>query len=164
MKRILGLLSLSLVLILSSCGPTAEEAAEYNDKIIAEQSAIVVKIDKLDESFQYYIPADMDAAYNEAINQISKSVEAVTALDKFDGKTDFKDEALVLFSSYKTILESEYKEMVRIYKIPDEQFTEDNYAQWDKLDEASKRKLDEALTKFSAVQEEFAKKYNLTLY
>jgi hypothetical protein len=164
MKKVFGFLSLVVVMMLVACGPTQEQAAEYNDQIIDQQIAIVDRIDVLVESYQYYIPADMDKAYNDAVNQVNKGIETVTALDKFDGKTDFKDAALELFNGYKAALENEHKEMVRIYKIPDETFTEEHYQQWDKLAEEADRKMEEAFNKFGKAQDEFAAKYKLELY
>jgi len=163
MKKIFGFLSLVVVMALVACSPSPEQAAAYNDKIIDEQIAIVDKIEVLVETYQYYIPADMDKAYNDAINQTDKAIANVTAMDKFDGKNTFKDAALELFNGYKVVLESEYKEMVRIYKIPDDSFTEEHYQQWDKLAEEADKKMEVAFEKFGKVQDEFAKKYKLTL-
>lgn len=164
MKKVFGLFSLAVVMMLVSCGPTPEQAAEYNDKIIDQQISIVDKIDALVESYQYYIPEDMDKAWNEALNQANKGIEAINALEKFDGSTDFKEAALELFNSYKAVLENQHKEMVRIYKIPDEQFTEEHYNQWDKLAEEADKKMEEAFDKFGDAQDKFAKKYQLVLY
>lgn len=164
MKKVFGLLSLVIVMMLVACGPTPEQAAAYNDKIIDEQIAIVDKIDALVESYQYYVPADMDAAYSSAMNQVTTGITNVTALEDFDGKTEFKDAALELFNAYKTVLESEHREMVQIYKIPDEQFTEDHYSKWDNLAKQADSKMEEAFNKFGKAQDDFAAKYKLVLY
>jgi hypothetical protein len=162
MKKTL-LLSLIVMTILVACGPTPKQAAEYNDKIMDIQFNIVQSIDKLNETYQFYIPTEMDAAWNKSLEVITKGIETVTAMEKFDGKTEYKDAALEFFKAYKGIIETEHKEMVNIYKIPDENFTEQHLAQWDKLFEQADSKMEVATEKFGKIQDEFAKKYKLDL-
>ncbi len=84
-------------------------------------------------------------------------------MPKFKRSNTFKNEALILFENYKSILENEHKEMVRLYALPDEDFTQQHSAEWDKQAEAADTKTHKAIDKFKLAQQEFANKYNLEL-
>ncbi len=77
MKKFTLLLFAILVGSLSTYGQKAEKAAKYNDKIIAEQSKIVQKIDILIETYTTFINSDMQIAYDNAVNQVDKSIKVV---------------------------------------------------------------------------------------
>jgi len=163
MKKVIGFLFFVSILIFSACAPTTEQAAAYNDTIIAEQTLIIEKIDAVTESFVDYIPEVMDKASKEASDQVNKGIANVTAFEKFDKTNDYKDAALELFNVYKSVIDGEFKKMIAIYKIPDEDFKDEHYQQFDELQTAAQDKMDKAEAKFVAFQEEFAKKYNLIL-
>jgi len=163
MKKLIGFILIASVLVFSACTPSTEEAAAYNDTIIAEQSLVIEKIDAVTESFVDYIPEVMDKSLKDASEQVNKSIANVTAFENFDKTDDYKNAALELFNVYKSVIDNEFKEMVAIYKIPDADFKDEHFEQFDDLQTTALDKMDKAETKFSAFQEEFAKKYNLQL-
>ncbi len=116
MKYLTFLLILSVGLF--SCKPTAKEALAYNDKITVENNKIFKKYDKLIESYNEYKPKEMDKAYSDVKNQISKSLNVVKKLDNFAGDSTFKHGAVVLFSSYLSVIDNEHKRIIELLKLP----------------------------------------------
>ncbi len=163
MKKTSLLLFAVLIGFLSACGPTPEEAAKYNDKIIAEQSEIVLKIDALIETYTTFINPDIQAAYDEAVAQVNGSITVVEGMGEFDKSNVYKEDVLALLNSYKSILEIEHKEMVRLYSLPDTAFTQEHSLKWDNLATESDTKTQEAIEKFKLAQQKFAENNKLNL-
>jgi len=163
MKKTTILLFAILIGSLSTYGQSPKKAAKYNDKIIDEQIQIVIKIDSLIETYTTFINPDIQIAYDEAVKQVDKSIKVVKKMPKFDKSDTFKNNALTLFETYKSILENEHKEMVRLYALPDADFNQEQANKWDKLAEAADAKTQKAIDKFKTEQQEFADKYNLNL-
>jgi hypothetical protein len=163
MKKMYLLLPLML-LMLAACGPSKEEAIAYNDKIIDQQVLLIDKINSLEKSMEVWDDhAGMDRAYIAAIKQLEESTEVVSKLEKFDGSTEFRDGALKLFGIYKSVLDNEYKEMVALYKLSDEQFTTKVEDKWNSIHDAAMKKMDDGLNELRAVQTAFSEKYEFQI-
>jgi len=160
-KLILPILGLFLVSFLFSCKPSAKEALEYNDAIISQQAAIIEKINALNDTYENYVAKDMDAAFENCMNQINTSTEAVKKLSSFGGSESFKEEALKLFAIYKNVMEKNHSEMIRLYKLPEDKYTQKEIDMWDKYSKEANHKIDAGFSDFKKVQDEFIKKYNL---
>jgi hypothetical protein len=164
MKKIYFILTFVVaVFLLNSCAPTPEEAAAYNEKIIAEQKVIVDKIIALDEVLNNFYDNKIDEAYNAALTQTNTSITNLENMEKFDRSSEYKDAALVLFKEYKTILDNEYLERVRNSKIPMEEYTQANLDEATNLATESSDKITKAETVFEEAQNAFSKKYNIEL-
>lgn len=159
--------SLLLVIVsamaISSCsmmGPSTDEAVTYNDNIIRKQISIIEKIDALDASFDDFVPEEMDAALEAAIKETEDAIEFLKGLEEFDGSFEFRDNSMRLFKSYLDVLEGEFTEMVAIYKLPSEEYTEVEQDKWGELYDATYDKMSAALEDFNDYQATFAVKYN----
>ena len=94
MKRfVIITLTLSIILLISNCGPSKDQAIEYNDAIVDQQIAMIGKIDALQTTYEDYIPEEMDAAFNEALTTIKSGIQAVKNMEDFDGNTEFKEKS-----------------------------------------------------------------------
>jgi hypothetical protein len=163
-KTIHILLFATIVVALSSCKPSKEEAIAYNDKIINEQVAMIDKINLLYDALKNYQDHyGMDFCYAEALKQVETSTAAVEKLDKFGGDTKFRDEALKLFATYKSVLQNELKKMVDMSKLSDDMYTTDVEKQFNDLADVSSKKMDDGLKALDEVQKEFATKYNFQI-
>jgi hypothetical protein len=160
MKKIFAAFSMVLAaMFLTSCGPSTDQAIAYNDAIIDEQVAIIDKIDFMYESFKNFVPDEMDKAYSDALAQLETGTANVSKMDAFDGKTDFRDAAIELFKAYKSVFDNEFKEMITIYKLPDDQYTKEQEDKWNLLSDQAIKKMDAGLQKLKDIQAEFARKY-----
>jgi hypothetical protein len=163
MKKSLILTGLIISFIFISCKPTSKEAIAYNDAIVKMQTAIVDKINVVMNSFNNYVAKEMDAAYENASNQVNKSIDEVKKMKDFDGTPEFKDESLKLFSIYKSVLEKEYTEMIKLYKLPEKSYGKKEIELWEKYNEQANKKMNEGLDKFRKFQIEFSKKYEFKI-
>lgn len=162
-KNLFYSLLLIVVVFITSCGPTVEDAIKYNDNIIAEETAIIDKINTLDNEFRTYDPLLIEPALDSALIQVKHSIGVLEGIKDFDGTKEFKDQTLEFFKMFKSQLENEYSEMLKIYKLPEDKYTtveEDRYNELiKKIDDEYKAQFE----KFSSTQKAFADKYGFTL-
>jgi hypothetical protein len=165
MKRLVTpLIAIFVVFSLVSCKPSKEEAVKYNDKIIDEQVAITQKIEALNKSFKTWNNADtMDLCWVNALDQTEKSLKKVSEMEKFHGNSQLRDGAIALFKVYRSVINVEFREMVGIYKMPDELYGKDQELKWTNLSDEAFNKLDKAIGEMSKVQQSFAKEFGFQI-
>jgi len=169
MKKIsFVILTFSLLIIFQSC--EKKSPVEYNDSIIEQQINVVDKIDELKKAIDNYnvLPADvavseMDVAYNKTLFQIDTAIIFLQTIEDFKGDNSLRQGADELFKTYKSVVETEYKRIIELYKLPDNLFTEKEILELDELVKTSSKKMNEAYDKFLKVQQEFAKNNKLAL-
>jgi predicted metal-binding transcription factor (methanogenesis marker protein 9) len=167
-KKNLFFALLLFVGVFSAC--KQESPAEYNDKIIAKQRLIVEKIDDLKKAIDDYniLPEDvafakMDEAYNIAVFEIDSAIAFLNTVEPFKDDASLKNAAIVLFTAYQDVVQHEYKQMIELYKLPDDKFKEEDAKTLDNLKQTSIDKLNQAFDNFVKVQKEFAEKNNLSI-
>lgn len=163
MKKTIYTLTATCILFLVSCKPTPEEGIKYNDDIIAEQVAVMKKIDNLDESITTYEADKMDAAYGALNNQLDISIKKIQDLKDFDGKHDFKDVTIKYFNTVREGMLAEMKPIIEISKKPLDDFTEDDQKQIKLLFEKNIDRVQKVDDEFAAIQEKFSKEYKFTV-
>lgn len=147
-----------------SCSYTSRsDAAEYNDQIVKYQYLVVQSYDKLLVSFENYNPQLMDKALDDLLAQISSSRQAVSNLKDITDGSDLKNAAIEYFDIYEQVINSQAKELIRLYKFPEEEFTPQMRVQWDGIYRSVDQQLKEADKKIMAAQMIFASNYKLTL-
>ena len=153
-----------MVMAFTACGPTKEEAITFNDKIINEQVLIIEKINLLYDALEKYEDHNgMDFAYSEALKQLETGTNVVSKLEKFGGSNDFRDGALQLFEIYKSVLQNEFKRMIDLSKLPDEQYTSEQEDEYKMLHQVVSKKMDDGLKDLNEIQREFAAKYKFEI-
>jgi hypothetical protein len=165
MKKVLSTLFGSLVLsvLMVSCAPTTDDAIKYNDALVDQQTKVIKAEDALIQAISQNTPEKLDEALNGLVKQIAASEEAVSKMEAFDGKTDYKDAALSLFKAYKNAAEKEYPEIIKIAKTPNEEYSQDMDDQLMTLSKAVDEKLNKEIEAFVAKQKEFSEKYKFEL-
>ncbi len=164
MKKLITISSaLILFLMFSQCGPTSEQAMEYNDKLITDQLAVINAINDVDNAFTTYDPAKIGPAIIVAKNKVEESMKALEKLGGFDKTTEFKDATMSLYKLFKEQLENEYSEQLQIYKLPEEEYTTEQQDRYNELQKLIDDKYTLVFNKFAAIQVEFSKKWNFTL-
>jgi len=154
---------LLLMSILYACAPSVEQAIKYNDDIIAKNEAIQAKLNVLTDSYDKFIPEEMDKAYAEALKSTQEGIEFINKLEAFDKDTSFKAGALSLFKTYQSILEVEHKRLIELLKLPSSQYGEAQVAEYDKLREEANKKPDIEVNKLTEIQANFAKKFKFEI-
>ncbi len=162
-KLIIALSLLVFAAVFSACGPTPEQGVAYNDAIVDEQELVMDKINAVYEAMKNYENVSgMDQALTAAQQQAKAGLENVQKMDDFDGNTDFRDAGVKLFEIYKSVTMNELPQIVEIYKLPQEQYTQEKADEVDKLIEQSTKKMDEGMAAFQQVQDAFGAKYKFT--
>ena len=169
MKKLLLLfLTISFISLNQSC--KQESPVVYNDLIISHQRKIVEKIDNLKKSINNFnvLPADValeeiDIAYDQTIAQIDSGIVFLKEVESFKSDTSYKKGAYTLFKNYKSIVENEFKQIIEIYRIPENLYSQEDGVKLDKLNELSTQKFNEAYDNFLKVQAKFAEDNNLVL-
>lgn len=150
-------------LMFVACGPSSEDAAKYNDALIAQEAKVINAERELVIALTKNLTTvQIDTAYNKLLKQLKASTDSVNGAEMFDGASTLKDALLELFSTYTGVAEKEYLEIIQLNKISDTLTTmaED----FDKKIEITDRIdsiLNGAVDKFDLVHNEFAKKYRL---
>jgi hypothetical protein len=148
-KLMIALALLVFASVFSACGPTPEEGIAYNDAIIDEQEILMDKINAVYESFvNYEDMAGMDNALTAAQQQAVTALDNVKKMEAFDKKTDFRDAAITLFEIYKSVTLNELPQVIALYKLPEDQYTQEKKDEADKLIDQSIAKMDEGMAKF----------------
>ncbi len=165
MKNCLSFLSLLFVAIyFLSCKPNPSDAVAYNNLIVNQQVAIIGKIDALNNTYAKYIPSEMDKSYKLVISQVINSTDSVKKMSNFDRNSSLKDAALKLFAVYKSSIENEHSEMIRLYKLyVENKLSDEDTKKVEKLYIEAKKKMDAELENFKKVQQEFADEYKFKL-
>jgi len=156
------LLFLSTIFLIA-CGPTKEQAIDYNDKIIAQDDSISAKIEKLVATYDKFVPAEMDKAYSDAMSEAQKGIDFANKLKPFDNDSSFKNGALELFNAYKSVLEVQHKKIITLLKLPESQYGDAQVAEFEKLIEEANSKMDVEIDKLIAIQDKFAETHQFEI-
>lgn len=167
MKKLSVMLFIAFGIMMISCKPTSQQAADFNNKIIDQTDAVITAYNQFIKTWQNYEFGDPDlsdlkADFNDLKDQIKTSMDEISKLKKFDGKNEFKDAATEYLSSYKSVVENEWTKIMDILK-KGEDFDKSDASKCDKLAKAIDDQTGDADDKFFKFQKEFAKKYNFRL-
>lgn len=154
---------LVIVLFAQACNSPAERAANYNDRIIGEQKAIVDGLVIMDSTFSDTNATKewVDLNYANLQAQVKRSILALDSIGPFQTDPSLQLFAKELFRSYEALVDFEYKKLVEIKLLPvesvDVAIVDSNLAIQDRISIQSRI----AQERFYKAQEEFGKKYNL---
>ena len=164
-KKVFYPIALLTVLLFtqSQCGPTTEDAMNYNDELIAEELLVIDKINELTDALSTYEPSNIEPALNSAKVQVDKSIKVLEEMGGFDGDTEFVDACMELFKLFKSQLNNEYTEQLEIYKLPIDQYTDVEENRFNELNTIIDDKYYPSFEKFSKTQEDFAEKWSFEL-
>lgn len=87
---------------------------EYNDRLIGIQNSVIKEFLELAKTLSSNDKAAIAAAYTKALEITNTAVEAVKKEGPFDGDDNFRLKLQALLEFYKSIVENEYKEMIKI--------------------------------------------------
>jgi hypothetical protein len=163
MKRFKYILIFSLLTVsIVSCGPTQSDAIKYNDAIYNQNTLLINVYESIDNAIGVDV-TKYESALNNYNLQVAKSMEEIEKLGDFDKQSTFKDAALTYCKVFKSVADIEYKEILRIMKIPADQFTEIDKQILEDTAIQSEDKIQKGLDAFVKAQEEFAAKYKIKL-
>lgn len=149
--------------LLSACKPTPKEAGRFNDLLMEQQRAVVVSYDRLLETFDTYVPKKMDGAFAALVEQLAASRAVVEGVVPVSGGEALKDEVLRYFAVMEDAADNDIEYLVRVYKLPENEFTAEVRQQWDSKYKDVDRRIKEAAACLRGVQSRFAEDYRLVI-
>lgn len=157
------------VLLLTTWSCNNEEAKEqvsakeYNDKMIAIQQ-------KVDEAFVdvieviYEIDHDkMDKTLEQSLDITDSAIKEVEEKDSSFDSGNYKSQMKKLLEAYISVLEQEFAQIIEIYKLPDEEYSQEHKEEVSKLFDSALTTYSIAIADFRDFQERFAKAHKLEL-
>ena len=156
-------LSLMMATMLFSCKPTSKQAGAFNDRLMEQQKAVVLKYDELLETFDTYVPEKMDAALLALNTQIDISKDEVNKVETLPGGELLKAEVLNYLTVLSDAAATDFEYLVRLYKMPENEFTPEVRISWDTRYKETDTRIKDAASQLKAVQAAFAEDFNLKI-
>jgi len=165
-KKYFYTFALLALVLLSQCGPTTQDAIDYNDELIAEELLVIDRINDLDNAMATWNPKEIEPALDAAKVQIDKSIKILEGLGGFDGDNSFVDACLELFKVFKSQVNDEYAEqlgIIKIYNDTPNSYTTVEENRYNAINDILDEEYYPVFDKFSVAQEDFADKWGFML-
>jgi hypothetical protein len=185
MKIFLKLFTAIFLLNMVSCKPSPQKAQDYYDRITLPIEALLGKEDQLIQVINANMKKDsagpfsdkkqandtaamvsqkaLDMAFANFQMQIATSTNQMEAIGPFDKSTTLKDAAMGLLNEYKTVSENEYAELIKIVKIPEMEYTNEDDKNFLDLSDSIDNKLQRKISVYIQQVKLFAQQYNFQL-
>lgn len=164
-RRIFQIIGVGVVLsmMLTACVRKSQLAAEYNDSIIGLQEKIVSAIGNLDSTLSNtsLTASQLDIAMAALKVDVRHGLLALDSIGPFEKDPSLKVAAHDLFTQYESFANNEYKELVRISKLPVDSITNSLVDTTIVIKQRINQLAKAAQDKFMFEQIEFGKKYHL---
>ncbi len=152
-----------LMLLLSACGPTQNQAIKYNDSIMKLIDALTIEHTSFIDQIDGHNIDSLKLTHAQFVAKAKESLEASKKIGPFGDKTEFIDVTLDYFNTLNSIANTEGKQMVEIMSKDSTQITQEDLDKIDVLAAKFDDDYGKAYDKISAVQEKFAKEWNFEL-
>jgi hypothetical protein len=162
MKKYL-LILYGFLLFLFSCQPSVKEAIAYNEDIVSQHEEVDKKIAFLIDTYDNYVPAEMDSAYKAALKSAMDGITYASNLKPFHKDDTYRKSLLELFEVYKSVIEVEHARIIELLKLPPEQYQQKQIDEFDQLKDSADKKVLNKIEEVAVIQAEFAKKFNFTI-
>jgi len=140
-----------------------ENAVDYNDFIVNEQTRIGMAIKGFNTSFEgSNDTVEIHAARQAIVRQADSAVDRMKKLAPYKGDTSLKKNAMSLFAFYSKIADKEYKQFVWVYFSKEKTAEQKSKELQDIVNDITEReKIYDS--NFLEAQKAFAAKYNIKL-
>lgn len=150
-----------LALLVAGCESRSEQAAAYNDAIIARQIKIVDAFNQMDSVMNEMDEKEIDNSYYILRGKVKEGIKALDTLGTFQGDSTLYIASKALFEGYDTLVETHYAALIDLILLPDSQFT--TVEQQKAFDEESKivSQIEALHAAYEMHQKEFGEKFNV---
>ncbi len=149
-----------------SCKSVIEEtisAQEYNDKMIAIQKDVDDALVKLIVAIESFDKEAMPIQLDNALTITEEAIETLSEQEESAQFENYEKEIKNLLKVYKSIISVELNEIVEIFLMPDEDYTEEHEQRVYELFDEALTRYSIALANFSDFQVKFADANELEL-
>ncbi len=147
----------------TSLAQNVEIAIKYNDKILELNEIAISEIEALIDSYDNFIPQQMDSAHSKALFVVDSLIKRTIKLAPFKNDSTFRDSAIKLFKTYKMVLEDEHSWIIKLLKLPAEQYGEEQIKEYKKYVEDANNACEKSTEELVKIQTKFAKKFKFEL-
>lgn len=154
-------------LLFTYCKEKEEETvnlAEYNDEMVQIQQKVDEELKNLIGVINSFDQNEMHEALETAEKMANRGLEKF-----YENKTEinelkfFNEEMENLLITYVTIIENQLTEIVEIYSLPDEEYTDEHKVKVTELFDSALTQYSIAIADFTDLQKNFARAHNLQL-
>jgi hypothetical protein len=163
MKKIAIVACAFLMMLLSACGPTQNEAVKYNDSIMKIIDALAIEHTLFLDQIDGHNVDSLKLTHDHFVAKAKESLEASKKIGPFGDKTEFIDVTLDYFKVLNSIANTEGTQMVEIMSKDSAQITQEDLDKIDVLAAKFDEDYGKVYDKISAAQEKFAKEWKFEL-
>ncbi len=163
MKKIILSVAALATLLLTSCGPTKDDAIKYNDSFISIEKALTPTYNAFIEQIDGHNLDSLKITYTTFAAKAKSSIEEVAKIQAFAEKKEYLDAATEYFKTINALAENEGKQMVEIMTKDTSQVTEADVANVTKYAEKFDADYAKALKTAQEAQNAFAKEWKFDI-
>ncbi|MCR5454415.1 MAG: hypothetical protein K6F33_05455 [Bacteroidales bacterium] len=124
------------------------------DSLMAINRGLDSVYTELKKSYDTFIPSEMDNALAGLNKYLATASQTLGSMQVVSDCMPLKDAIVKKVATMSSIATNESKEQVRIYKIPDTDFTDELRAEWDKISAQVAQKMEYANNEVAKAQQE----------
>src|ERR1700741_1348452 len=124
MKKLILSISTILTLVLSSCGPSQNDAIKYNDQIVSIQKSLLPPHEAFINQFDGHNLDSLKITHGIFMAKAKSSLEECQKMTDFNGKREYLESALDYFKTIQGLADNEGKQLVQILTKDSSQVTE----------------------------------------
>jgi len=162
-KKIFYFLSFFSLLLFSQCGPTVQDAIDYNENIIEDQLIVIDEINSVDSVFTTYNPEEIDAEISNAKKKVANAISNLKRLGVLNEDSSFYNGTMELYKLFESQLNNEYAEQLEIYKLSEDDYTEEKRLRYNELLNKINNDYGVVNKKFILGQKSFAESWGLEI-
>lgn len=151
----------AICITLSACSSKAEEAAAYNDRLIAQQSYILDALNELDSTLNELDTTQIDDAYHILRGRIREGMRQVDSIGTFREDESLQSATIELFKGYDEIVAGPYQRLIELMELPDTAFTKVEQKRALMLEDEIIQEVESLHEDFIVKQNDFGEKYNV---
>ena len=124
MKKLILSLSVAVTLVLTSCGPTQNDAIKYNDQIVAIQKSLLPVHQAFIDQIDGHDKDSLKLTQGQFSSKAKNCLDECQGMKDFGGKREYLDAAIDYFKVLQGLADNEGKQIMEIMTKDSAQVTE----------------------------------------
>ena len=124
MKKLILSVCAALTLVLTSCGPSQDDAIKYNDQLIATQKSLLPAQDAFIGQIDGHNVDSLKLVHEQFKAKAKTALEECEKMTPFNGKREYLDAGIEYFKVLKSLADNEAKDITEIMSKDSTQVTE----------------------------------------
>lgn len=153
--------SILIVAFALGCNSKSEEAAAYNDRLIAQQEYILDALNELDSTLNALDTTRIDDAYHILRGRIREGLRQVDSIGTFREDESLQTATTELFKGYDEIVAGPYQRLIELMELPDTAFTQVEQKRALMLEDEIIEGVESLHQDFILRQNDFGERYNV---